>query len=111
MGEVFLALGRGLVKLFIGILGGAGVGLLVFGLTTRGRPEIWRSPDPPAEFFVALGAGGLTAAGLLLLLFGIPWLRRNRQGHRGVGGPPPRTEPWVEGRPPATDPPSTSFKA
>jgi hypothetical protein len=87
VGEFLLAVGRGLMKLVISILAGAGVGVLVLGLTTRGRPEIWHASVPTAELLIAIGAGSLTAAVLLLLLFGICWLRRRAPGPRDTGGP------------------------
>jgi hypothetical protein len=110
MGEFLVALGRGLVKFVIGALGGASVGSLIFGLTTRSRPDIWRSPEPPAELFVALGAGGLATAGILLLLFGIPWLCRRSPVRRGASLPTVRVEPGVGAVPPAAGPDTGHFK-
>ncbi len=67
MREVLLAFGRGLVKFLVSLFVGSGVGLFLFGFFTRGQPT--------GELFLAIGAGLLSAGVMLLLLFGIPWLR------------------------------------
>jgi len=78
MGEVLFALGRGIVKVLVSLFAAAGVGFLVFGLTTRNQPNLLKQGPPPAEIFLAMGAGALTGAVVLLVLFAIP-SRKSRQ--------------------------------
>jgi hypothetical protein len=79
MSEVLVAFGRGVVKVLVAGLVGTGVGFLVFGGTALNRPSLWHSPDPPPELFLGAGAGLLTGGAVLLVLFGVPWLRRRCQ--------------------------------
>ena len=74
MAEFWRALGRGFIKLLVSLLAGFGVGLLVIGNVSRDQPEFWEGRNPPAGLFLGIGAGLLTAAGLLILLFFVPWL-------------------------------------
>jgi hypothetical protein len=76
MDEILLTFGRGVIKLLISLFIGAGAGLLTFGITTMGKPNIWRQPDPPGEMFLGIGVGLLTAGVLLLVLFFIPGRRK-----------------------------------
>lgn len=74
--DVARALGYGIVKVMISLIAGNGVGMLVFGLASRDRPEIMEFREPPPELFLSIGAGLLTSAALLVLLFFIPRLWR-----------------------------------
>ncbi len=73
MGEFWQALGRGIIKLLVSLLAGFGVGLLVIGYAARRDPDFWRGREPPGGLFEGIGAGLLTTAGMLVLLFFIPW--------------------------------------
>jgi len=75
MREVLLAFGRGLLKVVTSLCVGTGVGLVLIGYLTRGKDDIWSNRNPPAELFLAIGAWLLTAGGIMLLLFGLSWLR------------------------------------
>jgi hypothetical protein len=74
--RIVLAFGRGLIKLLISVVVGVGVGLLVIGITTANRPELWQQRGPPGEVFIAVGAGLLSGGGTLALLFFAPWFKR-----------------------------------
>jgi hypothetical protein len=87
MWEFWAAFGRGVVKLLVSLFAGVGVGFLTFGIIARDRPELWRSREPPNELFIGIGAGLLTTAVLLLLLFGVPWLLRRAPPGRWSAGP------------------------
>ena len=69
---ILIALGRGIVKILISTLVGFGVALLVIGITTAGKQDLWRGP-PPGELFMGIGAGLLSGGGTLLALFFLPW--------------------------------------
>ena len=71
-GSIVLAFGRGIIKILISGLVGFGVALLVIGLTTSGRPDVWHRGEPPGELFVGIGAGLLSGGGTLLALFFLP---------------------------------------
>lgn len=75
--DVLLAFGRGCVKVLISLLVGAGAGLMTFGITAQGKPRLWRDDEPPAELFLAVGVGMLTAGALMALLF---MFGRHRRG-------------------------------
>src|SRR5437762_10805145 len=79
---ILLALGRGFIKILISALVGFGVALLLIGLTTAGKNEVWRQPGPPGELFIGIGAGLLSGGILLLLLFLLPWLFKRPPEHR-----------------------------
>ncbi len=70
--RIVLAFGRGIIKILISVLVGFGVGLLVMGITTTGKQDIWRGP-PPGEMLMGIGAGLLSGGGMLLALFFLPW--------------------------------------
>ncbi|MCI0681630.1 MAG: hypothetical protein L0Y71_05970 [Gemmataceae bacterium] len=89
--RIVLAFGSGIIKLLISVVVGVGVGLLVFGITTAGRPEIWEMRGPPGEFFISLGAGLLSGGALLMALFFVPWFFRR--------APEPMEEPTLMARP------------
>jgi hypothetical protein len=76
--RVVLAFGRGIVKILISALVGFGIGLLIVGITTAGKPQIWRQPDPPGELFIGIGAGLLSGGGTLLALFFLPWFLKRQ---------------------------------
>jgi hypothetical protein len=76
--NVLIAFGRGIIKIIISALVGFGVALLVIGITTSNRPEIWRMPGPPGELLMGIGAGLLSGGGTLLALFFLPWFFRRR---------------------------------
>jgi hypothetical protein len=75
---ILLALGRGIIKILISALVGFGVALLVIGVTTSNRPEIWQMRGPPGELLMGIGAGLLSGGGTLLALFFLPWFIRRR---------------------------------
>ena len=91
--RIVLAFGRGFIKLLISVIVGFGVGLLVIGITTANRPELWQRRDPPGEIFIAVGAGLLSGGVTLLLLFFVPWFKRSV-------GPEYLEEPTIIARPP-----------
>jgi hypothetical protein len=72
MNETLFALGRGIIKLFVSMFVGTGVGLLTFGINARDIDTIWARPGPPNEFFTAVGAGLLSAAIMMFVLFFVP---------------------------------------
>jgi hypothetical protein len=74
----FLVLLEIIVKLLIGVFGGAGVGMLVFGigLMKEGIHDFRGYGPPPGPIFIGVGAGLLTAAALMLFLFMGPFSRR-----------------------------------
>lgn len=73
--RIVLAFGRGIVKILISALVGFGVGLLVIGIATAGRPDMFRGP-PPGEMLMGIGAGLLAGGGTLLALFFLPWFMK-----------------------------------
>ncbi|MCS7047407.1 MAG: hypothetical protein NZO58_13700 [Gemmataceae bacterium] len=82
---LLLALGRGIIKIVVSTLVGFGVAILLIGLTTAGRPEVWERRTPPGELLIGIGAGMLSGGLTLLLLFLVPWLKRS--GSPGVVAP------------------------
>jgi hypothetical protein len=84
MDGALFALGRGIVKFLISLFVGSGVGLLTFGVTTKDIPDFWQRSYPPSGLFVAVGAGLLTTAGMMVLLFFIP---RHFRSPVGKGSP------------------------
>lgn len=85
---ILLALGRGIIKLLISTLVGFGVGLLVLGIATAGKQDLWRGP-PPGEIFMGIGAGLLSGGGTLLALFFIPWFSKRQAERRYLEEEPP----------------------
>jgi len=75
---IVLALGRGIIKILISALVGFGVALLVIGISTSNRPEVWNRQGPPGELLMGIGAGLLSGGGTLLALFFLPWFIRRR---------------------------------
>jgi len=75
---IVLALGRGIIKILISALVGFGVALLVIGISTSNRPEVWQRQGPPGELLMGIGAGLLSGGGTLLALFFLPWFIRRR---------------------------------
>jgi hypothetical protein len=78
------ALGLGIVKLLISLFVGSGVGLLTFGLRTTDNSEIWMRSIPPASLFTALGAGLLSTALMMVLLFLLPRIFRKTSAKGAV---------------------------
>ena len=74
MDGTLIALGRGIVKFIISMFVGSGVGLLTFGATSKDVPDLWTRNGPPWGFFVGMGAGLLSAAASMVLLFFVPRL-------------------------------------
>jgi hypothetical protein len=74
------ALGRAIIKLIISLFVGGGVGLLTFGITTNDIPDLWRRDGPPSGFFTALGAGMLSSAFVMMILFLTPRLSLSPKG-------------------------------
>jgi hypothetical protein len=70
------ALGRGVIKLVICLMAGFGVGFYFVGKATDENPDSWQRRGPPPGLFEGVAFGLLTAAGLLFLLFVLPWLFR-----------------------------------
>jgi hypothetical protein len=93
MQEVLLAFGRGLIKVLISLMLGAGAGLVTFGYSAKDRPDLWWHRDPPAELFLGIGVGLLTAAAVMLALFFVwPRLAPRLTDERGRrAGPDPDT--------------------
>jgi hypothetical protein len=69
MRDVLLAFGRGLVKVLISLLIGAGAGLLALGIAGRDKPDLWKLPGPQPEVLLGVGVGLLTAGALMAVLF------------------------------------------
>jgi len=94
MNEVLLAFGRGLVRVLISLLIGTGAGLLTLGIASRDQPDLWKRTSTPAELFLALGVGMLTAGALMGLLFvccrsrKVPGALRDERKARGEERPP-----------------------
>jgi hypothetical protein len=74
--ELLIALGRGIVKILISALVGFGVGLLLIGITTAGKPHIWETRGVPGELLIGIGSGLLAGGVMLLALFLIPWMMK-----------------------------------
>lgn len=72
MSQILMTLGRSIVKILISVFAGTGIGLVVFGTMVRDIPDIWLRPGPPPGFFVAVGAGMLTAGLMMMALFFLP---------------------------------------
>lgn len=79
MTNVLLSLGRGIVKLLIGLFVGFGVGLVIVGYYSLERPTAWDfKHDPPiGPMCLGIGAGLLSAGLTMFLLFFGPWARRS----------------------------------
>jgi hypothetical protein len=78
MEDLFLSFGRGVIKFLVSLFVGTGVGMLTFGILTRDRPEVWSSREPPAELFLGIGAGLLSAAAMMIVLFFVVRQRGSR---------------------------------
>lgn len=89
---IVLAFGRGIIKILISGLVGFGVALLVIGIATAGRPDVWRGP-PPGELLMGIGAGLLSGGGMLLALFFIPWFLKRPQAPAYIEEPPVLARP------------------
>jgi hypothetical protein len=89
MQDVLLALGRGLVKVLISLLIGAGAGLLTLGIAGRDKPDLWQRPGPQPEVLLGVGVGLLTAGALMAVLF---LFSRRRAPAADRGGPGPGRE-------------------
>lgn len=78
MWDVLYAFGRGLIKLMIAVFIGVGVGLVTIGALAIKSPESWnfREPPPFGPLLLGIGAGLLTAGGVMFILIFIPWPRR-----------------------------------
>ena len=81
--ELLLAFGRALLKIFISVVIGVGVGMGTMGYFWMQRPDSWvtapygRQEPPLGEIFFGVGAGLLAAALLMLVQFYGPWAYRN----------------------------------
>jgi hypothetical protein len=84
MQDVLLALGRGLIKVLISLLVGAGAGLLTLGIAGRDKPDLWQRPGPQPEVLLGVGVGLLTAGVLMAILF----LFSRRRAHEAVRSEP-----------------------
>lgn len=82
MRDVFLAFGRGFVKVLISLLIGAGSGMLTLGIAARDKPDLWARPGTPPELLLGIGVGLLTAGALMAVLF-VFTRRRRLEGDRG----------------------------
>lgn len=72
MHETLIALGRGVVKVMVSFFVGTGIGLVTFGATTRDKPDIWESRNPPGEMFLSVGVGLLTTGIVMAGAFILP---------------------------------------
>jgi hypothetical protein len=88
MNGVLLDFGRGVVKVLISLSVGTGVGLLIFGISVKDKPEVWNMSYPPGEMFMAVGAGLLSTGALMTVLFLLPRLWKARSTDLAKGGPP-----------------------
>ena len=88
--ELLRAFGRALLKVLIGVAVGFGVGLLTIGIRALGAPTAWQHSEPPlAEIFLGIGAGLLSSAAMLILLFYLPWSKKPPAiRERDKDGPP-----------------------
>jgi len=91
MREVILAFGRGLIKVLISLLIGAGAGLLTLGIAGRDKPDLWKLPGPQPEVLLGIGVGLLTAGLLMAVLF-LSSRRRRRESNSRIHEPGPRRE-------------------
>ena len=76
METILRALGWGSVRVLISGLAGVGLGLLLVGRGEVNKPASWPAYAPPPGALEGVGWGLLLAAGLLVLLFVLPWLIR-----------------------------------
>ena len=88
MREVLLALGRGLIKVLISLLIGAGAGMLALGIAGRDKPDLWHHQQggPSPEVLLGVGVGLLTAGGVMAILF-LFSRRRAVEANRREPGP------------------------
>jgi Na+-driven multidrug efflux pump len=108
MENFWRALGLGLIKLLVSLFSAFGVGLLVLGIVVEDDPRFWDHRYPPSGLFLAIGAGLLTAAALMVVFFLVPlWSRKiaagqvqmdekeavhNRRAEYGMGADWPRED-------------------
>ena len=85
MREVFLAFGRGFIKVLISLLIGTGAGLLALGIAGRDKPKLLSTPDPSPELLLGIGVGLLTAGAVMAILF-LFSRRRVPEPNRGERG-------------------------
>jgi hypothetical protein len=78
MPEILIALGRGLIKVLIGLFVGFGVGLVVVGYFSMQSRSAWDfNREPPiGELCLGIGAGLLTSAFTMAVLFFSTWTRK-----------------------------------
>jgi hypothetical protein len=74
MNEMLVTFGRGIIKFLMSLFVGTGVGLMTFGIAVNDIDAMWTRPGPPSGFFVATGAGLLSTAIMMALLFFLPRL-------------------------------------
>jgi hypothetical protein len=74
MNETLLRFGQGVIKVLVSLCVGVGIGLVTFGDAMRGIDNIWNTPGPPAELFLAIGAALLATGIMMALLFFVPRL-------------------------------------
>jgi hypothetical protein len=79
--EMLMAFGRAVLKIFISVVIGVGVGMGTMGYFWMQRPTMpWdmrHEPPPLGEIFFGIGVGLLAAALLMLVQFYGPWAYRN----------------------------------
>lgn len=93
MVEVLYALGRGLIKVLISVVLGAGGGMLTFALAGADKSgDMWRRPEPPMELFLGIGVGLLVTGVLLMAFFFLGRRREALPPARPDASPFPRTE-------------------
>lgn len=78
MWDVLYAFGRGLIKFLVALFIGVGVGLVTIGSLAIKDPTAWdfHHQPPFGPLLLGIGAGLLTAGGVLFVLIFIPWPRR-----------------------------------
>jgi hypothetical protein len=92
MREILLAFGRGLIKVLISLLVGAGAGLLALGIAGRDKPDLWKRNGPAPELLLGVGVGLLTAGAIMAILF---LFSRRRAAETDRGEPAARTREEV----------------
>jgi hypothetical protein len=77
MQDTIMAVGRGVVKVLVGLLIGFGVGLTIVGYFSMQNPSWDFDRDPPVgELCLGIGAGLLSSALTIATLFFSAWARR-----------------------------------
>jgi hypothetical protein len=87
MSDLLLAFGRGVVKTLISVFVGTGVGFLTFGASVEDTQVLWRAYGPPAELFLAIGAGMLSSGAVMFVLFSFPRSRNASPAYLEKGEP------------------------